>query len=48
MRDSYKMSMADNGYVAMMTCWDRDVVRIDVLPPLGRLADAIRNEDQYE
>lgn len=48
MRDNYKMSMADNGYAAMMTRWDRDRVRIDVLSPLGRVADRIRDEDQYD
>lgn len=42
------MSMADNGYAAMMARWDRDRVRIDVIAPLSRLSDSIRNEDEYE
>jgi hypothetical protein len=47
-RDNFQMSMADNGWAAIMTRWDRDTVRTEVLPPLSRLADAIRNEDEYE
>lgn len=40
--------MADNGFAAMLSRWDREEVRVNFLGPLRERINIIQEEEPYE